>query len=145
MLEEGINERGNYAFSNFDGRSVLFAKIDNDHWLQAAYSPENYPSWDVSSFYSTEEGLVDHITYTLGGWWINKTQCDLNTSDGCVVDAEDVVEDVAEHVMKTADKYGWNYKHPDLLQVAIQNSANMLSYLVTKKMIQEIEDKLLEE
>lgn len=146
QLEEGICERGNYAFSNEEGSAVLFARIGDDRWIQAAYSPMNYPSWDVSTFNGTEEDLVNHITYTLGGWHIDKTQCDLNENDGIVVDAEDVVDDVASHVITMAEKYGWEFDPTTSIEThdAIKSSAEMLSLLVTERMISEIEDILLD-
>jgi hypothetical protein len=146
LLEEGICERGNYAFSNEEGSAVLFTQIGEDYWLQAAYTPMNYPSWDVSSFYLVEEDLVNHITYTLGGWHIDKTQCDLNDSDGCIVPAEDVVDDVANHVMNMAAKYGWGFDPTTSLEThdVIKQSAEMLSYLMTERMISEVEDIILE-
>jgi hypothetical protein len=147
MLEEGICERGNYAFSNEEGSAVLFTQIGEDYWLQAAYTPMNYPSWDVSTFSGPEEDLVNHITYTLGGWHIDKTQCDLNESDGCVVPADDVVDDVANHVMQMAEKYGWEFDPTTSIEThdMIKQSAQALSYLVTERMVSEIHVVILEE
>jgi len=146
MLEEGVCERGNYAFSNDEGSAVLFAQVDDKYWLQAAYSPMNYPSWEVSKFQGAKENLVNHIHENLGGWHVDKTQCDLNVSnDGYVISADDVVDDVANHVINTARDGGYDpTQTTGALYDAIVDSSNVLQYVMSKYMIDECAEIILE-
>jgi len=145
MLEEGICERGNYAFHNQTGHAVLFARVDDKFWLQAAYSPGNYPAWDVSKFQGSEENLVNHINDNLGSWYIDKTQCDLNENDGVLVGAVEVVMDVVEHVMKMAEKYDFDpTQTPDGLCDVITDSASVLRYKLSRQMFNDCFNEITE-
>jgi len=145
MLDEGICERGNYAFHNEEGCAVLFARVDGRYWLQSAYSPMNYPSWEVSKFQGAEENLINHINENLGGWYIDKTQRDLNESDGFVIGADDVVDDVANHVMNKARNGDYDpTQTTGALYDAIMDSATVLSYLMTQRMLAECAEIILE-
>lgn len=145
MLEEGVCERGNYAFHNEEGSAVLFAQVDDRYWLQVAYTPMNYPAWEVSKFQGAEENLVNHINENLGGWTIDKTQCDLNESDGVVIGGMDVVQDVIEHVLKMAEKFDFDPTGTyDGLGDAIMDSASVLSYKLSKDMFNECYNEITE-
>lgn len=89
MLEEGINERGNLSFRNEEGSAVLFAYVDDGVWLQAAFTPVNYPAWEVSTFSAVDEDLIEHIHENLDGWYVDKCNLDgVNIYDGRVENPE---------------------------------------------------------
>ncbi len=147
---ESINatERGNNAFSNSEGASVIFVGLTiKGHYLQSAYTPCNYPAFDVSTVYMYGEKLRDHIMYNLAGWYVHKCQLDVNIDDdGYVIDAENVIEEVAEHVVKMALKNDCDPTQTgDMLDDAIQDSANVLHYVVTLKMIEDCRPLVIED
>jgi hypothetical protein len=141
-----ITERGNNAFSNEEGSAVLFAEIGpKGKYLQTAYNPMNYPSWDVSTIFLYNDELINHIMYNLDGWHVDKCQLDINTSDGYVVGAEYVVDEVANHVMNKA--YDGDYdptQTEGALYDAIIDSAAVLDYKLTQRMHQECYEIVME-
>lgn len=77
ILESGIYERGNHAFSYPEtGKAVIFANIGNGRVFQASYTPGNQPSWDCSVVQLTNQELKDHIQTRLSGWNVDKCQFD---------------------------------------------------------------------
>lgn len=97
LLEIGICERGNHAFSYPEsGKAVMFAKVSNSHYFQASYTPSNYPAWDCSLIAMTDDELEVHIQENLAGWRIDKCQFDGVKTDnsGNVLDlGEEEVEE----------------------------------------------------
>jgi len=144
-LEAGIYERGNYAFRNENGSAVLFAKVDEDYWLQAAFTPMNYPAWNISMFYGTEEEMIGYIHENLGGWIIDKTQCDLNEEDGRLLYAYDIVENIVKDVCHHIDCHNCKLATNDkAIDDAISTSAMKLRYLISRDMRQEIYEEIFE-
>lgn len=84
-LTEGVCERGNTALSNEEGAVVIFAKIDDETFLQAAHTPGNYPAWDISLVKTDEAGVAAHINKTLSGWAVSKLNIDGVELDGAYV------------------------------------------------------------
>lgn len=141
-----ITERGNNAFSSEEGNVVLFAEIGpKGKYLQIAHTPMNYPSWDVSTIFLYNDDLQNHIMYNLDGWHVDKCQLDINTSDDCVVGAEGVVDDVANHVMNSARDGDYDPTQTEgALYDAVIDSAAALDYYLTQRMHQECYEIVME-
>ena len=141
-----FTERGNNAFRSEEGSAVIFAEVGpKGKYVQAAFTPMNYPSWDVSTIFLYNDELINHIMYNLDGWHVDKCQLDINTSDGCVVGAEYVVDEVANHVMKKA--YDGDYdptQTEGALYDAIIDSAAALDYILTQRMHQECYETVMD-
>ena len=136
-MDLNITERGNNAFSNEEGSAVLFAEIGPDgKYLQTAYNPMNYPSWDVNTIVLQKDELLNHIMYNLDGWHIDKCQfTKINSVDGYVVGAEVVIDEVANHVMKEALDGDYDpTQSSGALDDAIIDSADVLKYKLTHRM-----------
>ncbi len=139
------SERGNNAFRNEEGSSVIFIKLDNgktDGFLQISFTPMNYPAWDISETDISEDGLVNHITYNLEDWNIDK--CNLigvNILNNKVRGIESIAEDVLERIELMEDKYGFDSNPDDeTLNRCIRESADHLGYGMTSKMIKTCTD-----
>lgn len=85
-----LNERGNTYLSNC-GSHVLFIKLNEEEYFQAALTPANYPSWEIGIISLTDEQLVSHINGKLVGWTVNKCNLDgVNIEDDEVVSIEEL-------------------------------------------------------
>jgi len=131
-------ERGNNAFYNEEGAAVLFMEMDNiGHFLQSSFTPQNYPKWNVSTVRLTEDELIDHITYNLEGWYVDKCNLDnVSIVNDCVSGIFAIGEEISNHVDKMADKYAFNPNDTESeLKLAITDSAKMLKYYLTEQML----------
>ena len=140
-------ERGNNAFSNSEGSAVIFIEQEIEgKYLQIGYTPMNYPSWDVSTIYLYNEELADHIAYNLGGWHVDKCQFPINIDcENLVIAADDVVDDVANHVMSIAYEGEFDPTQTQgALEDAIDDSARVMEYILTEKMRKECYDIIME-
>lgn len=141
------SERGNSAFSNEEGHAVIFIELDEPvhqpdpnstkfKFLQSAYSPMNYPVWDVSTIEITKEKLRDHIAYNLGGWHVDKNNLNVNaTDDSYVLDATDIIEDVVDHAINQAHAGDYDPTATQgMVSSGIWDSAVALSYTLSDKL-----------
>lgn len=145
-MDLNITERGNNAFHSETGSAVLFTELEKGKYLQAAYTPMNYPAWNVNTAMFMEDELRNHIMYNLDGWYVDKCQLDINIVDGMVLGADFIVEDIIEHVIKKAEDYDFNpAKTTGALFDAVTDSAAALEYTLTNRMHQECYEELFEQ
>lgn len=69
-----IDERGGHAFHSEEGSSVMFSKISDGMYFQAAYTPQNFPAWKCGALAIDDEGLIKHIIENLSGWHCTRCQ-----------------------------------------------------------------------
>ncbi len=140
-------ERGNSAYSNEEGSAVIFIELDdavcqpspdvsNFKFLQSAFTPQNYPMWDISTIELTKEKLRDHIAYKLGGWHSDKNTIGVNvTDDSYVIDAIDIVESVVDHAINQAHSNDYNpLRTQGMVSSGIRDSAAALNYELTDRL-----------
>ncbi len=144
-----ISERGNHAFRNDEGSAVLFAELETKgKYLQTAFTPVNYPAWEVGEVFLYGEDLQDHISYNLSGWYVDKCQLDINvTIGGVVIGADDIAFEIADRIDQAATDNDCNpAETPGALEDAVDEAATALGYTLTKKLrqdcLQEAESQL---
>lgn len=140
-------ERGNNAFRNEEGSAVLFVKLEGTNkYLQTAFTPMNYPSWEVSTITIDSEDLTNHIARRLDGWYVDKCQLDINIdSCGCVVGFDAIVDNITDHVINSAHAGSYDPTLTErVLDKAIVDSATTLEYNLTKAMHEECYNFILE-
>ena len=146
-MDIAFTERGNNAFRSEEGSAVIFAEVGpKGKYVQAAFTPMNYPAWDVSIVYLYGEELLDHIARNLSGWMVDKCQLPVNIDDSCcVIGFDEVVDDVATHVMTIAYEGEFNPTATEgALEDAILDSARVMEYYMTKAMQKECYDLVME-
>lgn len=67
------NERGNTWLVTEEGDNhIAWFKLDDNHFLEVAVEPYNYPGFKVNVIESTEAELAEHINTKCAGWLIRK-------------------------------------------------------------------------
>jgi len=69
-----MSEKGNFAFHNSNGATVLFSKIKDYLWFQSAYTPNNSPAWEVGFLSMSDDEMKTHIRENLTGWVADRCQ-----------------------------------------------------------------------
>lgn len=141
-------ERGNNAFRNTEtGSAVLFIHLESRKYLQASFTPMNYPSWEVSTIELEREDLENHIARVLADWHVDKCQLNINIDEwGDVVDYDLIVDCIVDHAINTAHAAGRNLTKTEAeLDSAIVDSATACEYTITKDMHEECYRRILDE
>jgi len=132
-----ITERGNNAFSNEENSVVLFCEIEKNTYLQTAHTPMNYPAWDVSIVRQQREELVNHITYRLDGWHVDKCNLEeLNIHNDHVIGIDTITDEICTQLHLLMDDHDVYPKDNVMLISAIKDSAGQLGYTLTKRMVE---------
>lgn len=123
-----INERGNNAFHNDNGCAILIAQLGDQEYLQASYTPTNYPTWHIETIIITETKLTNHIMYNLCGWKVDKCQLNINIDDNEVADIDYIKDKIMEYVIEHHSKY-------ENIRRSINTAAVELNFIVTDKIV----------
>jgi len=97
-------ERGNTWLAKEDtGNHVAWFKLDDDHFLEVAVEPSNYPGFKVAVIEKPEAGLAKHINEKCQGWLVKKcnvpgvnVEDDYVAGDGPEYEGDDLQEEYNE-------------------------------------------------
>jgi len=138
-----LNERGNIALNNPDvNASILIAKTGekDGEYLISAFNGNNYPKWNVYTYFFYGEELADWIMEEFQDWFVDKLNgVDVNVStgyDNCtyIMDRDEVMNEIVSHATGKAADGDYNLDSDDMIENAVGNSANTLKYFLTEKL-----------